>query len=284
MICQAIYDNLESIPEALRDEFEQVDGKWRLKETAVPGVGPLFNAALAANEKKAVGQVKTRNERIQALEAEKTVLETERDDARDELSTYKMPGGRVLSKEDAELFDSYTKLGTPKDLETKLGEFETLQTTVTNLERSTTVAAIAAKANVNAEVLTDWAGTPEAQGVEFFLKTVTTKEAGKDVTNEVPFARYEKDEAGKKITVEENLMEFAKTRMPEWKFNALTAVVADDKDKNKTATTGVRLPALGSAAAPAAPAKDGERPVDRFNAARSAGNNPLRPNKTAPTT
>ena len=113
MICESQYDSLEAIPETLRGEFEQINGKWQLKQSAIPGVGPLFNSALAANEARAVGQVKTRNEKIRGLEEENNQL-------KDKLSVLDSPGNKVLSKADADTFDTYTALGTPTEIQKKL--------------------------------------------------------------------------------------------------------------------------------------------------------------------
>lgn len=283
MICNPSYDSFDSIPEALRDEFEQVDGKWSLKPDAIPGVGAHFNKALADNEKKAVGQVKTRNERIKALEAEVAAVEEQRDAAKDELITYKQPGAKVLSKEDAENFDSYIKLGTPKDIEAKITKATQLESEVTGLKTSQTFTEIATKAKLNPEVLTDWVGSAEIDGVDFYMKSITAKDpkTGKDETQEVPYVRYDADEGGKKITREKELLEFAKEKMPAWKYQALTnATPAAEPQKKQNG--GVQMPNLGSAAsAAAAPTDSTARPVDRYNAERAAKASPFAPRTPA---
>lgn len=276
MICQATYDSLEAIPESLREEFHQVNGKWQLKDNAIPGVGQLFNSALAANEAKAVGQVKTRNEKIRQLEEELNAT-------KDKLSVLDVPGHRVLSKEDSELFERYTKLGTPKELETKISEHTQ---TVQKLQRFETtevlskIASASGDVKINPEVLSDWATSPEAQGYKFFVKSVEQTDAkGAKTTVEVPYIRIEKKEGDTINVSERELIPFAKESLPEWKFAALTTVTetggAKELAGGKGSPSGVKLPDLGSTRR--APEAGGEkkRPVDQFNAQRAARPSPF---------
>jgi len=272
MICQATYDSLDAIPEALRDEFEQVNAKWQLKASAIPGVGPLFNSALAANERKAVDQVKTRNEKIRLLEEEKNNLE-------DKLATLDVPGHKVLSKEDSELWDKYNALGTPKEIEGKLEQLPTLQQKVAKAESAEMVAKIATAGGVNTEVLSDWASN--ATGLTFFTKSVEQTDAkGVKTTVEVPYVKVETIDGGKTKVEEKELLPFAKETLPEWKYTALTTVNGDAASSSSHGNTaprqvaGVQLPSLGSATTKPAGDKK-ERAVDKANKERAAKPNPF---------
>lgn len=285
MICEAIYTSLEAIPEALRDEFEQVDGKWQLKSTAVPGVGQLFNRSLAANEKKAVDQVKKRNQKISDLEAEVTRLTTELETAKDEADVVKAPGSKVLSKEDAESFDTYVKLGTPKDIQAKVEKLDSLTQELNQLRTSKTVAEIAAAANLNPEVLEDFLISDKGRGIQLETEDVTVRENGKDTITKKVVARVTKDENGKIIESKVDFLEVAKERMAGYQFEALTkgaqpdaqGKVASNNNNQQQPQTGVRLPNLGSANQhQPSSGGDGKSWAEKFNEERANKPNPLR--------
>lgn len=276
MICEAQYDSLEAIPEALRGEFEQVNGKWQLKTSAIPGVGPLFNSALAANEAKAVGQVKTRNERIR-------ILEEENNQIKDKLSVLDSPGNKVLSKADADTFDAYAKLGTPTEIQKKLEKLPELEGKVTKFETTESLVQVT-KANglgdtkLNPEVLTDWLAAPENKGLTVFVKTEErTDNKGVKTNVEVPYIRVEETENGTTKVSERELLTFAKEKMPEWKYSAMTAAVAGDDTRGKapTGNQGKQVPNLGSARQEPGKDEGAKRPVDKFNEQRAARPNPF---------
>lgn len=281
MICEARYNSLEAIPEALRDEFEQINGKWQLKISAIPGVGPLFNSALAANEEKAVGQVKTRNDKIRSLEEENNQL-------KDKLSVLDTPGNKVLSKADADTFDAYTALGTPTEIKTKLEKLPELEGKVTRFETSESLVKVT-KANglgntkLNPEVLTDWLSSPENKGTSVFVKTEERTDAkGAKVSVEIPYLRIEAQENGKTTVSEKELLTYAKEKMPEWKYSALVAGAIDAASTNGKGNTapantggGLRVPDLGSARQEPTTDGDKKRPVDKYNEQRAAKPNPF---------
>lgn len=270
MICQATYSSLDAIPEALRDEFTQVNGKWQLKEEAIPGVGSLFNSALAANEQKAVGQVKTRNERIRALEEENNTL-------KDRASVLDQPGHKVLSPEDSRSFEAYTTLGAPEEIKAKLTELPKLSQKVLQFETKENLGQIVkVGSGINLDVLADWAATSEAEGLSFFVKSVEQIDTKGNKTNvEVPYARIEKLADGKTTVSEKELLPFAKETLPEWKYAALTTASngseGDNKILQKTIINngGVKIPNLGSARKAPSGEPDKKKPVDTFNEQRA---------------
>lgn len=269
MICQSTYDNLEAVPENLRDEFHQVNGKWVLKDSAIPGVGALFNAALAKNSERQLGQLATARQRI-------TDLEGELNTTQDRLSVLDTPGTRTLSKEDSAAFDEYVKFGTPADLKKKLVETDTLREKVTKFETSESLTQlVAANGSINAEVLSDWATSKEGEGLTFFVKSVEQDNGKGKVMVDVPFVKIEKLVDGKTQVSEKELLPFAKESLPEWKYAALTTVAGERKEEPRK-QPGVRVPNLGSVSkAPAGGEKDKERPVDKFNKQRGEKANPF---------
>ena len=278
-ICNATYDSFEAIPEALRGEFEQVNGKWQLKQDAIPGVGPLFNAGLAANEARAVGQVKARNEKIR--EHEQTINQLQ-----DKLAVLDSPGNRVLSKADADTFDALVALGTPTEIKSKLERLPELEGKVTKFETSESLVQVTKATGLgdiklNPDVLTDWLGSPENAGLAAFVKTEERQDAkGQKVSVEVPYVRVEERGADGKVTVsEKELLTFAKEKMPTWKYNALVAgseadLVKGQAPVNNPAPLGLKVPDLGSTR-DKPKADETERPVDRYNKQRAAKPNPF---------
>lgn len=279
MICQATYDSLEAIPEALRDEFHQVNGRWELKADAIPGVGPLFNKALAANEQKAVGQVKTRNERIRALEEENNSL-------KDRIATVDIPGAKILSPEDAKTFDALVALGTPKEIKEKLDKLPELEGQVAKVEMAKSIGEVAAAGGINTDVLTDWAMSSEASHLKFFTKTVEQSDTkGVKTEVQVPYVRIEKSEGGKTKVEEKELLPFAKEALPEWKYAALTAVPEAGKVQSParpTGPAGVKIPDLGSARKASEAGANRKRPVEIANEQRAARPSPFAPKAAAP--
>lgn len=278
MICNATYDSFDAIPEALRPEFEQVNGKWQLKADAIPGVGPLFNAGLAANEQRAVGQAKAQRDKAKALQEEL-------DRANDKLSILDSPGNRVLSKADADTFDAYTSLGTPSEIKTKLDKLPDLEARVSKFETSKALEDVA-KANglgdvrLNSEVLSDWLSSPESKGITAFVKTEERTDAkGVKVSIEVPYLRVETEENGATKVTEKELLTFAKEKLPDWKYAALVAAGPEpDKGQQRSPQddTRHRVPNLGSSREEPK-GDDKKRPVDKYNEARSSRPNPFAP-------
>lgn len=277
MICNAVYDSFDEIPEALRGEFENRNGKYQLKSDAIPGVGPLFNPALAANEQKAVDQAKRKGARIKELEAEIAELTSK-------MALMDEPGAQILSKADGEVFAKYTALGSVKELETMKDELAVLRSETETFKLKESLATLAKDGSLNPEVLTDWATSADGKGLTFFTKTVETEDKGVKVSKEVPYVKIETvGDNGKVSVTEKELLPFAKEKLPEWKFNALTTVngkKTEVRSQVPASAPGVKLPDFGSAAATSG-GEPATRPVDRFNQQRSAAPNPFAPKTQA---
>lgn len=256
MIANATYDSLESIPETfegnLRDEFHQVGGKWVLKDSALPGVAQVFHSAIYANEQRAVDQAKRHKKRADELEIKVKDLSDQ---------VVSDPGAVVLSPDDAKLWETYSKLGTPKDLEAKIGELSTLREKVETHELTTAVSGLAQEFGFNSDVLADWAVS--SQNLQFVTKEVEGKK--------LPFVRVEEADDKGKVTVSEKQLDvYAKETLPEWKYNALMTGAKTTEPR----TTGVRLPNVGSAQNGTS-LPEAKKAVDVFNAERAAKPNPF---------
>lgn len=252
MICEAVYNSFDEIPDTFKSEFESVNGKWQLKETAIPGVGPLFNAALDANAKKAVEQVKRRNQRIKDLEAEL-------DSANTKLELVDIPGATVLNPDDAKLFEEYTKLGSVKDLQEKLEKFADLENQSKEFTLKESIKTISEKTGLNYDVLIDWALL--AKDVEFTSKEV--QENGKQIIK--PLVKLSsKNDKGEISVTEIDLLEHAKKELPDWKFTALT------ETSKVTEKPGVKIPVLHSSTTDQANNNEPESTAEKFNKRRAA--------------
>lgn len=275
MICQSSYNSYDEIPEALRGEFEQKGAKWVLKADAIPGVGALFNPALYENEQRAITQAKNRKEEVDRLTLRNQELERQ-------VGAAHAPGSVVLGPDDAKLWNEYTPLGTPKDLKKMKARNEELEIKVGTAEMAEQIQKVVKDTGLNHEVLADWAGGPDGKGHSFFTKDVTQNIQGKDTVVKVPFVKVETERNGKIEVTEHELLPYAKEKLPEWKYAALTAK-PDGKGGAQpaataapAATNGVRLPVLGSAANKTTPGGGGDkRPVDKFNEERASRPSPF---------
>lgn len=280
MIVNATYDSLDAIPEkfegSIRDEFHQVNGKWVLKDDAVPGVGPLFNAGLYANEQRALTQYKTTKTRADNLETEVGQL-------KDRLAISDQPGTVILSPQDAKIWEKYQKLGTPNEVEKKLNELPTLQEKVTRFETETAMSKLVEQVQLNSEVLSDIIATSPNK-LEVFVKEVDAIDAkGNAVKVPTAYVKVESTVDGKAFLEEKELIPYVKETQPQWKAEALIAAKVDEKGKPVTKPAapvtkppaGVRLPNLGSTNQTVAKTEEAERPVDRFNKRRESQPNPF---------
>jgi hypothetical protein len=270
-ICQAWYDSLEAIPEALRDEFEQSGARWRLKADAIPGASELLNPGLAANRDRALTQYTNEQQKSQRLEADLSQAQTE-------LNNIRQPGAVVLSGDDAKAWEAYTKLGTPKELKKIAEELPELKARVEGQALTQSLQEIAETTGLNHEVLSEWATGKKGEGVTFLTKD---GEGGA----KVPYVKIEAKGDDGKVTVQEHeLTAYAEEHLPGWMFTALTTA-EDGKTVERQAAQqkpmGVLLPNLGKATGKPAPAEKKERPADRFQKQRDAVPSPFAPKAPA---
>lgn len=285
MICESSYDSLDQIPEALRDEFEKKGSKYVLKADAIPGVGDLFNAGIAANRDRALKQLKTATEvTIPGLNSKISELETNQPDSL-------APGSVVLSPDDAKAWKRFNELGTVKEVEEKVKKFPELEKEVATTALAASLAAFK-DLGLNNDVLTDWlSNTP---GLTAFLKDGKVLDAkGNQVDGKIPMLKVETPDGNNKIKVEEvALMTYAKEKLPDWKYTALTTPPAAAQGGAQTQqptfqqpvigqqpqTGGVFLPNQSSAATGNGGGGSGEKKnyAAQFNEERSkAGANPF---------
>lgn len=263
-ICQAWYDSLEAIPEALRDEFEQSGARWRLKADAIPGAAELLNAGLAANRDRALTQYTNEQQKSQRLEADLS-------QAQAELNNIRQPGAVVLSGDDAKAWEAYTKLGTPKELKKIAEELPQLKAQVEGQTLAQSLQEIAEATGLNHEVLNEWATGKKGEGVTFLTKD---QDGAK-----VPYVKVEtKGDDGKVQVQEHELTAYAEQNLPGWMFTALTTA-ADGKQvevkKPAQQPTGVKLPNMGRANGKPAPPDKKETPAQKFQKQRDAVPSPF---------
>lgn len=263
MICNATYDKYEDIPEELRPEFESVDGKWNLKESAVPGAGLLFNSSVAANMAKAVNQVKQKNLKIDELTTEIESLKAQIE--KDPTTT--------MSKKDIELYNKYKELGEYDDLANSINELPTLKENLRKTEVQAMVQSVAQAANLNHDVLNDWMS--QRPDLKFEIQEIETLDEKKQAVKiKKPVVKLETEHNGKIKVEEHDLSEYAKANLPEWKYSALMAKAQDQKTQ---APIGAKVPDFGRASVTKEKTQEATRPVDKFNAERAKAVNPFMP-------
>lgn len=272
MLFKAVYDSLDQVPPEYKEHFESKNGKWQLKEDAIEGVGDLFNAGIAANRDKALDQLKARNTEVTSLTAQLKDAESKANSA--------IPAGAVvLQGDDAKAWTKYQTLGTPKDVEKIVKENSTLNEKVRNIELTSSLESVAKAANLNHGVLSDWATHPsDGKGISFLTKK---EKNDKNEDIEVAYVKVETPVDGQpnKLEVKEHkLIDFAKEKLPEWKFTALTAV---EGQKPAQQRSGVTFPNLGKANKEGTKPTGGEttKAVEKFNAERAQTPNPFMPTK-----
>ena len=256
MICLPEYDSYEAIPEQFRPEFEESGDKWKLKSSAIPGVGELFNDGLVSNMRKAISQAKSRKAKIDELEGMLGSLTSELEAER---------GAQQHLSQDSETLKKYTAFGTPGEVQSQLAELETLRGLKKELDVHKTMSEFD---YLNADVLMDW--VKQEPGLEFFTKVVEeTNGSGKKAVSK-PFVRFETTSNGKATLVEKDLLDYAKEQLPAWKVEALLK-----KEKEKAVavsmpdfrTQTIRVPSTDT------------KPVDTFNSRRNGVQNPFMPSK-----
>jgi hypothetical protein len=232
VICKAVYDNETEVPAAFKDDFtRRADGKWVMKDDAVPGAAELLNPGLAQNRDRALTQKTTAEEARRAAETRASELETQLNAARE-------PGGVILTKADAAVWARFLKLGDVKEVEKIVTvEFPRLDAAakLSDRQKAWAGAVEALKpfgVTLNSEVLSDLMTHPQrGEGLEIELRpTEVDNGAGGRVTVNFPHVTKRVPVTGKEneFTVEAvPLLDYAQKEWPAWAFNALTTPPAD---------------------------------------------------------
>lgn len=300
--CNVTYPSFDAIPEFARNDFEQqTDGSWKMKQDAITGAAEHFNAGLAANRDRALQQLKDANTARDAANQRANAAESS-------LANITGNGGRIISKEDAEAFENYRKLGDWKTVQAKIEKADTTERELVSLKGEKGNKEFAEKAGLNFQPLNDWLSRPPA-GVTYEPFTRDMEREVEEVQNgqtvkvkkTVPVAFLKKtvDNNGTKTQSEVELLTEAKSALPDYIYTALTAKSSGDQqggaqDQNNNggggsttaqpATNGVVLPMLGGGASNGAQPTGGVNnanlpPAQRFQAERDAAPNPFAPKK-----
>lgn len=312
MFCKTTYPKFEDIPEFARNDFEQAaDSTWIMKQDAIEGAPAHFNAGLANNRDRALQQLKDAN-------TARDAAQTRAQNAEAQLQQITGNGGMVLNAADSELWRKYTALGDLKTVETRLKEAETNAVKVSNFENEGKISQIAEKTGLNSAALKEWFEHPtRGAGYEPFYKEnvpVEIEENGvkKTVNKTVAFVRKTQKINDVNTVTEHNLLEEAKTVLPDFQFAALTAAnsnqtgnnggnganeanpfgaafqnTAVQTQNNAQPTGGVILPMIGgNGGQPSGGGSNqsggGQKSIaDEFQAERDAKPSPFAPKKTA---
>ena len=231
---KAIYENLEAIPEHMREDYRQrADGKWELKPEAAEGVAEYLNPALAANKNKVTEQLNT------ARQA-KTDAENRAKAAEDQLAVINNGGGTVLSKEDKATWDGFLKLG---DLPTVTKLVTDGKAAIEQVQKSENEKAFASVAQggdlkLNKEVLNSWLNGERGKNLKPFLKEVEVTDAnGNKGKAKIPYLKKITQNGNTTTETEVSLLDEAKTALFAFEFAALT-VVPDNQNGNSNENNG----------------------------------------------
>jgi hypothetical protein len=253
VICQAVYNTEAEVPAQFKADFQQrADGKWVMKEDAVPGAAELLNPGLAANRDRALTQKATAE--TKAATAEARAAEAVR-----ELEQVRAPGAKVLTPEQAKEWEKFAGLGIPaKDAEKIIKtDFPRLQEAETLRSRQQTWAKAVEQlqpfgVNLNLEALSDLLTHPQrGAGLELESRPVEIDngQGGKVTVNlphiikRVPAASGKADEFELKATF---LLDYAAAEWPAWAVQAITSAPAAG-DGRETGGGGFNVPATGGA-------------------------------------
>lgn len=232
MICQAVYDNETDVPAAFKADFtRRADGKWVMKDDAIPGAAELLNPGLASNRDRALQQKTAAEEGRRAAEQRASEFEQQLNAAREQ-------GGVILNATDAKVWQRLTALGDVKTVERIVKEdFPRLSAAAQLSERQKAwgAAAEALKpfgVNLNVEALSDLMTHPQrGQGLEIELRPVEVDNGqnGK-VTVNFPFITKRVPVTGKEneFTVDATpLLDYAAREWPAWAVTAITSGAAE---------------------------------------------------------
>lgn len=233
MFCKTTYPKFEDIPEFARNDFEQAaDSTWIMKQDAIEGAPAHFNAGLASNRDRALQQTKDAN-------AARDAAQVRAQNAEAQLQNITGNGGLVLNAGDAESWRKYTALGDVKSVETKIKDAETSATKLANFENEGKISTIAEKTGLNSAALKEWFEHPQrGKDYEPFYKEnvpveITEANGNKKTENRtVAFVRKTQNINGTNTVTEHNLLEEAKTILPDFQFAALTAVNSNQTGNN----------------------------------------------------
>lgn len=304
MLVKSVYDTEAEIPDFAKAEFERrADGKYYLKQDAIPGAAELLNPGLEANRARWQQQK-------EAADGRATSAETRAANAERELATLRTPGAVVLSGDDAKAWNGIVSSGVaakdvPKLLTTELPE---LRRKVERSELDATLRLIAEKSHVklNPDVLSDWLSGERGKGLKVVLKPVEIlNDKQEKVTVQMPYIVKSEPVAGQANTFKETetlLTDFAKANLPAYLVIALEQVgdAAGGGQTNADGSTSTgpggsqqnitgafRLPDLGGK--PPAGTQGAQKGatgaaaiVEAMNAERDTRKNPLVPNAPAP--
>lgn len=229
MIAKAVYDNESEVPAAFKDDYtKRADGKWVMKDDAVPGAAELFNPGLAANRDRALTQ-KT------AAEEAKRAAESRANELQQQLDAVRAPGSVVLSPTDAKVWERVQKLGDVKEVERIVTvEFPRLQAgeQLRDRQKAWGKAGEELKAfgvNLNLEALSDLMTHPQrGAGLEIESRPVEVDNGqGQKVTVNFPhIVERVKAASGKEGEFELKatpLLDYAQANWPAWAVQALTS-------------------------------------------------------------
>ena len=155
-----IYDKLEDVPEALREHYKLIDGKY------VPEVSD--DHPLKVTNKSLLNEKTAAETKVGGLETKITGLEADLQSAK---SSGLPRGHRAVTAAEAEMIDKLKPFGTAQEIETKLTEHKTLKEKDQARETADHLKKVAKVLDYNEEAFALIPALPE-----FEIRTVEGKE------------------------------------------------------------------------------------------------------------
>jgi hypothetical protein len=239
------YMSEADIPAEDKHLYKQVGGKWvfdtelfdedEIENLVVPG--------LTSNKSK-LKEEKTNSQTALREEKEKT------QQLQAELDKIQKPGTKVLSKEEAEQFEEYQKLGPAKDIDAKLKKSEENEKRVKEIEAEKEDDKIISEAKVDKQAFNDFKKL-HGEGLKFVTKEIEEqdpKNAKNKIKRTALMVQYDEKDGNTVKSREKELSEYAKEKnVSQYLVDAIFATeVKGQQPNNQQRKIGVHVPSLAA--------------------------------------
>jgi ribosomal protein L32E len=175
-----IYDKLEDVPEALREHYKLIEGKYVAEVTD--------DHPIKLNNVKLLNEKTTAETKASGLETANAGLKADLESAK----SHSLPRGhRAVPVAEFEAMDKLKEHGTATEIATKLTEHKTLSEKVAKQERETNLRLVAKELGYNADAFVQLPNLPDMEIREKDgKKTVVAKVKDGETVTEKPAAEF----------------------------------------------------------------------------------------------
>lgn len=229
---KAIYDAESDVPAELKQYYHLKDGKWVFNFAEFDGLAELSNPALNATKEDILQNKKD-------AEAARDDYKKKWEDTVKELNQLKKPDTIIITKTDNEAFEEYKKLGTVKDLSTKLQSGKSAEEKLKLFEDEKNIRILAKQVEVDPDALVDFKlNTVHGKDVVLEKEKRKVKNLrGKEEEKEVLVVVHTDEVNGEKKQRTELFSDYAKEKaLPKYLVDGIFAApqqVVDKKRENR---------------------------------------------------